>query len=97
MYIPNFWLQKLQKLKHAPFCDVGLTFIISCELGRHVFGIAGDKIVYATRLYALEQNVGTMVCYVVTPSMNLHASHSLDPHAPKVACKFGLNLNKPFS
>jgi hypothetical protein len=60
-----------------------------------VFGLVGDKILYATRLYALEQNVGTVVHYVVIPSMKLPPSHSLDPPIPKVACKFGLNLNKP--
>ncbi len=96
MYILNFWLQKLKKLKHAPFCDVGSTFIISCELGYHVFGLVGDKILYATHLYALKQNVGTMVRFVVIPSMSLPPSHSLDPLTPKVACKFGLNFNKPF-
>ncbi len=58
----------------------------------------GDKTLYVTHLVALEQNVGNVVHYVVTPSINLPPSHSMEPLVDlKMAHKFGLNFNKLFS
>jgi hypothetical protein len=48
-------------------------------------------------LFALQQNVGNVVHSLVTPSISRPPLHSLEPPAPKVARKFGLNLNKPSS
>jgi hypothetical protein len=38
---------------HAPFYDVGSTFITTCESSHHVFGLAQDKTLYATHLSTL--------------------------------------------
>ncbi len=38
---------------HAPFYDVGSIFITTCESSHHVFGLAQDKTLYATRLSTL--------------------------------------------
>jgi hypothetical protein len=57
-----------------------------------VFYLKGDKTLYGTHLFALRQNVGNVVHYVVIPSINLLPSHSMEPLAPKVANKLGLNL-----
>jgi hypothetical protein len=61
----------------------------------HVFGLVGDKTLYATHLFAMEQNVGNVVHNVVTPSIN-PPPHSFEPPALKVARKLGLNFNKLF-
>jgi hypothetical protein len=60
-----------------------------------VFGLVGDKTLYATHLFALEQNVSNVVHNVVTPSIN-PPPHSFEPPALKVAHKLGLNFNKLF-
>jgi hypothetical protein len=60
----------------------------------HVFGLAGDKTLYVTHFFALEQNVGNVVHNVVTPSINPPPSHSFKPLAFKVAHELGLNFNK---
>jgi hypothetical protein len=60
----------------------------------HVFGLAGDKTLYVTHLFALEQNVGNVVHNVVTPSINPPPSHSFESPTFKVAHKLGLNFNK---
>jgi hypothetical protein len=60
----------------------------------HVFGLAGDKTLHATHLFALEKNVGNVVHNVVTPSINPPPSHSFEPPVLKVAHKLGLNFNK---
>ncbi len=79
-------------LNHAHFYDVTtLTFMVAHELSCHVFGLEGDKTLYITHLFALEQNA---VHYVVIPSINLAPSHLVEPFAPKVAHNLGLNLNK---
>jgi hypothetical protein len=62
----------------------------------HVFGLVGDKTLYATHLFVVEHNVGNVVHNVVTPSINPPPSHSFEPHVLKVAHKLGLNFNKLF-
>jgi hypothetical protein len=59
-----------------------------------VFGLARDKTLYITHLFAVEQNVGNAVHYVVIPSINLPPSHLVEPFAPKATHNLGLNLNK---
>jgi hypothetical protein len=78
-------------------CDVKATFIDAHALGYHVFGIKGDQTLYVVCLFALQHNVGNVVHSLVTPSISQPPLHSLEPVAPKVAHKFGLNLNKPSS
>jgi hypothetical protein len=60
----------------------------------HVFGLARNKTLYATHLFALEQNASNVVHNVVTPSVNPPPSHSFEPLVFKVAHKLGLNFNK---
>ncbi len=76
-------------------CDVGSSFIISHASSRHVFGLKGDQTLYVARLFALQQNVGNVVHFLVTPSIRWPPLHSLEPLVPKVVCKFGLNSNMP--
>jgi len=71
--------------------------MVAHELCCHVFGLTGDKTLCITHLFALEQNVGNVVHYVVIPSINLSPSHLVEPFVPKAAHNFGLNLNKIFS
>jgi hypothetical protein len=68
--------------------------MVAHELGCHVFGLVGDKTLYITHLFALEQNVGNVVHSVVIPSINSPPSHLVETFAPKVAHNLGLNLNK---
>jgi hypothetical protein len=68
--------------------------MVAHELGCHVFGLARDKALYITHLFALEQNIGNVVHYVVIPSINSLPSHLVEPFALKVAHNLGLNLNK---
>jgi len=75
-------------------CDVGATFIVARALGCHVFGLEGEQTLYVAHLFALQQNVN-MVHFLVTPSISRPPLHSLEPPTPKVACKLGLNLNRP--
>jgi hypothetical protein len=78
-------------------CDVGATFIVARALGRHVFGLEGEQTLYVAHLFALQQNVVNVVHFLVTPSISRPPLHSLEPPTPKVACKLGLNLNRPSS
>jgi hypothetical protein len=76
-------------------CDVGSPFIISHASSRHVFGLKGDQTLYVAHLSALQQNVGNVVHFLVTPSIRWPPLHSLEPLVPKVVHKFGLNSNMP--
>ncbi len=62
-----------------------------------MFGLEGDETLYVACLSALQQNVGSVVHFLVTPSISQPPLHSLRPPTPKVARKFGLNFNKPSS
>jgi hypothetical protein len=68
--------------------------MVTHELSCHVFGLVTDKTLYITHFFALEQNVGNVVHYVVIPSINLPPSHLVEPFAPKAAHNLSLNLNK---
>jgi hypothetical protein len=78
-------------------CDVGATFIVAHALCRHVFGLEGDQTLYVVRLSTLQHNVGNVVHSLVIPSISQPPLHLLEPPIPKVACKLGLNLNRPSS
>ncbi len=75
-------------------CDVRAIIIDSHALGYHVFGLVGDQTVYVARLFALKHNIANVVHYLVSPSISQPPLHSLEPLAPRVVCKFGLNLNR---
>jgi hypothetical protein len=68
--------------------------MVTHESSCHVFGLARDKTLHITYLFALEQNVGNVAHYVAVPSINLPPSQLVEPFAPKMACNLGLNLNK---